>query len=216
MRGDSIIRWFMPKEERFHSLFARDTENLVQAARLFAAIATSSTLEDRRVKIVQLKALEHEGDTIIKNIFETLNSTFITPMDREDLRALAMGVDDVLDYLEAGAQYLIMFDIADSPEPLVRFATILTAMVDQISALTALIWDTSNEKEIQQGIMRISELENEGDALYNTVIADLFKSAGRTPVDIMKWKEIYQALEEACDSCRDYTHAIANVLVKNA
>jgi uncharacterized protein Yka (UPF0111/DUF47 family) len=137
-------------------------------------------------------------------------------MDREDLRALAMGVDDVLDYLEAGAQYLIMFDIADSPEPLVRFATILTAMVDQISALTALIWDTSNEKEIQQGIMRISELENEGDALYNTVIADLFKSAGRTPVDIMKWKEIYQALEEACDSCRDYTHAIANVLVKNA
>lgn len=216
MRGDSIIRWFMPKEERFHVLFERDTENLLQATRLFAEIAHTTTLEERRVKIVQLKALEHEGDTITQGIFETLNSTFITPMDREDIRAIGMGMDDILDYLEAAAQYLILFDIADSPEPLVRFATILVAMVDQVSALTAMIWDLGNEKNIHLGIKRISELENEGDALYNTVIADLFKSSGRTPVEIMKWKEIYQALEEACDACRDYSHAIANVLVKNA
>lgn len=216
MRGDSIIRWFMPKEERFHVLFERDTETLLRAVRLFAEIVHGTNLEDRRVKMVQLKAIEHEGDTITQGIFEALNSTFITPMDREDIRALAMGMDDILDYLEAAANYLILFEIADAPEPLVRFATILVSMVDQVSSLTAMIWDLGNEKEIHQGIKRISELENEGDALYNTVLADLFKASGRTPVDILKWKEVYQALEEACDSCRDYSHAIANVLVKNA
>jgi uncharacterized protein len=215
MRGDSIIRWFMPKEERFHTLFERDTENLVKAARLFSEIAHSTSLEDRRIKTVQLQAIEHSGDEITRDIFEALNSTFITPMDREDIRALGMGIDDILDFLEAGAQYLIMFSIADAPEPLRRFADILTAMVDEVTRLTGMIWDLANEKEIQQGMQRISELENEGDALYNTVIADLFCSS-RPPVEIMKWKEIYSALEEACDACRDYTHSIANIVVKNA
>ncbi len=214
-RGNSIIRWFMPKEERFHELFERDAENLIKAARLFSEIAHSTSLEDRRVKKVQLKALEHDGDTITQEIFETLNSTFITPMDREDIRAIAMGMDDILDYLEAGAQYLIMFALTDAPEPLRRFADILITMVDEISRMTGMIWDLSNEKDIHQGIVRISELENEGDALYNTVIEDLFKSS-RTPIEIMKWKEIYQSLEEACDACRDYTHSIANIVVKNA
>ena len=73
----------------------------------------------------------------------------------------------------------------------------------------------TNEKAIHEGIQRISELENEGDALYNTVIADLFNSS-RTPVEIMKWKEIYQALEEACDACKDFTHIVGNVVIKNA
>jgi hypothetical protein len=214
-RGNSIIRWFMPKEERFHELFERDAENLIKAARLFSEIAHSTTLEDRRVKKVQLKALEHDGDVITESIFEALNSTFITPMDREDIRAIAMGMDDILDYLEAGAQYLIMFALADAPEPLRRFADILTTMVGEIARLTGMIWDLANEKEIHHGIVRISELENEGDALYNTVIEDLFNST-RTPVEIMKWKEIYQSLEEACDACRDYTHSIANIVVKNA
>ena len=216
MRGDSIIRWFMPKEERFHVLFERDSENLVRAVRLFAEIAHPGTLEDRRVKMVQLKALEHEGDMITQSIFETLNSTFITPMDREDIRGIATGMDDILDYLEAGAQYLIMFDIADSPEPLVRFATILVSMVDQMSSLTSMIWDLSHEKEIHHGIRRISELENEGDALYNTVIADLFKPSSRNPIEVLKWKEVYDGLEDACDTCKDYTHVLGNVVIKNA
>jgi uncharacterized protein len=216
MRGDSIIKWFMPKEERFHELLDRDTRNLVLSARLFSEIAHSTSLEERRVKKVQLKALEHEGDVITKSIFEALNSTFITPLDREDIRSLASDLDDILDYLEGAAQYLIMFEIQDAPEPLRRFSELLVVMVEEIGRITSLIWNLANEKEIQASIMRISELENEGDALYNTVIADLFRSDVRNPIEVMKWKEVYSALEEACDACRDYSHSIANVVVKNA
>jgi hypothetical protein len=73
-----------------------------------------------------------------------------------------------------------------------------------------------NEKGIHDAIVRISELENQADALYNTVIADLFKKDGRSPVEIMKWKEVYDQLEDACDACKDYTHVLGNVVVKNA
>ena len=215
MKLDSIIQWFMPKEERFRELLARDTQNLSKAARLFAEIATSSNLEERRVKVVQLKALEHDGDQITRQIFEALNLTFITPLDREDIRSLASSLDDILDYLEGVAQYLILFELNDSPEGLRQFAGIIVSMVEEVDRLTSLLWDLSKEKEIRDRIVRISELENQGDALFNTVIADLFRADGRNPVQILKWKEVYDGLESACDVCKDFTHSLGNIVIKN-
>jgi predicted phosphate transport protein (TIGR00153 family) len=216
MKVDNIIKWFMPKEERFHELLARDTQNLSKAARLFADISRTANLEERRVKVVQLKALEHDGDQVTRQIFEALNSTFITPLDREDIRSLASNLDDILDYVEGVAQYLILFELGDSPEGLRQFGDIIVAMVEEIDKLTGLLWDLSQETEIHDRIVRISELENQGDALYNTVIADLFKADGRTPVQILQWKEVYDGLEAACDECKDFTHILGNVVIKNA
>jgi len=215
MRGDKIVKFFMPKEERFHELLDRDTAHLVSAARLFSEIAQSESLPDRKAKVTQLKALEHDGDLITKEILTALNSTFITPLDREDIRSLAVDLDDILDYMEGVAQYLILFEIKESPAPLNKFAQILAAMVDEIHTATGLIWDMANEKKIHDTVVRISQLENDADALYFTVIADLFKS-GRDPVEILKWKEIYQGLEDACDECKEFTHTLSNVVVKNA
>jgi len=217
VRGDKIVKFFMPKEERFHELLDRDTQHLLKAARLFSEVAHSASLEDRRTKVAQLKALEHDGDLITRDIFNALNSTFITPLDREDIRTLATDLDDILDYLEGVAQYLVLFEITDSPEPLRKFAQILVAMVEEIHTATGLVWDLANEKKIQDAIVRISVLENEADALYFQVIAQLFRGAeGKTPIEIMKWKEIYQGLEDACDECKDFTHVLGNVVIKNA
>ena len=217
MRGDKIVKFFMPKEERFHELLDRDTQHLLQSARLFQEVARSTSLEERRAKVAQLKALEHDGDLITRDIFNALNSTFITPLDREDIRTLATDLDDILDYLEGVAQYLILFEIHDSPEPLRRFADIIVAMVEEIHKATGMVWDLSNEKKIQDAIVRISVLENEADALYFSVIADLFRGGdGKTPIEILKWKEVYQGLEDACDECKEFTHVLGNVVIKNA
>ena len=215
MRGDSIVKWFMPKEERFHELLARDTQNLVKASRIFAEVIASNSLDDRRRKKDELKAIEHDGDVITREVFEALNTTFITPLDREDISMIAADLDDILDYMESVANTLVMFELADSPAPLREFARILSALVEEIDAVTKFIWDLGNVKEINACIGRISTLENEGDTLYSAVIADLFKS-GKNPVEILKWKEVYDGLENACDECRDYTHAIGNIVVKNA
>lgn len=205
----------MPKEERFKELLAQDTRNLVKAARAFEAIANSTSLEDRRVKVVELKAIEHEGDAITKRIFLALNSTFITPFDRDDLREIAADLDDIVDYIEGVALSFVVFELAESPSALRQFAFILKEMADEIDRITSLLWDQSNEQKIQGGMVRISELENQADALYTSVIGELFKNGGN-PIEIMKWKEVYEGLESACDACKEYTHAIGNVVLKNA
>ena len=215
MKADNFIRWLMPREERFHTLLALDTNNLLKGARLFAEIARCQTLDERRVKAVQLKALEHDGDQITRQIFEALNVSFITPLDREDIRSLAGLLDDILDHLEGVGQYLVLFEIKDSTEALRQFADILVAMAEQIQRATAWVSDLSHSKEIHECIVRISELENQGDALYATVIADLFRSDGRHPIEVLKWKEIYDGLEEACDGCKNYPHVVGNVVLKN-
>jgi predicted phosphate transport protein (TIGR00153 family) len=216
LRADALIKWLMPKEERFHELLAKDTANLVRGARIFVDIASSVSLEQRRVKHVELKAVEHDGDGITRQVFDALNSTFITPFDREDIRELATDLDDILDYLEAVAHNLVLFELEESPEALRQFADILVEMVQVIDRMTGFIWDLTNERKIQEAIVRISELENQADRLYGTVIADLFKGNGKNPLEILKWKEVYEGLEDACDECKDYTHAVGNVLVKNS
>lgn len=213
---DALIRWFMPKEEQFHELFAKDTANLLQATRSFSEFAHLADLEARRIKMVELRDIEHEGDSITRQIFDALNSSFITPFDREDIRSLATDLDDVLDYLEGVAQHLVNFELGDSPEGLRQFAKILVEMGIEIERITELIWNLANEQKIQEAVVRVSDLENDADVLYNTIIADLFRANGRDPLEIMKWKEIYDGLENACDQFKDFTHIVGNVIVKNA
>jgi predicted phosphate transport protein (TIGR00153 family) len=214
-KADSMIRFLLPREERFHELLARDTDNLMAAARLFSEIAHTTSLEDRRVKMVQLRAIEHEGDMITKSVFEALGATFLTPFDRDDIQSIAVDLDNVLDNLESAAAYLVLFELAEAPDALRQFSEILVELVAQMAEATRLFWEAKNHPQVHERIVRVSELENQADQLYNTVIADLFKS-GRNPIDIMKWKEVYQGLEEACDACRDYSNIIASVMIKNA
>lgn len=221
MKLDAIIQWFMPREERFHQLFSQDTANMVKAAKLFAAIAASDSLEERRVKLVELKALEHDGDQINRQIFEALNTSFITPLDREDIRWMANDLDDIVDYFESVATSLVLFELAESPEPLRRFAEILVQMSEELDRTTEEIWNLANGPRIHQRLVRISELENQADELYQTVIADLFRTRRpeaptRDPIEILKWKEVYDGLENACDKCKDCGHVFGNILTKNA
>lgn len=216
MKADAVIKWFMPREERFHELFERDSANLVRAAGVFLEIVAVKTIEERRVKATELKAIEHDGDQITRQIFEAVNSTFITPLDREDIHAIAGDLDDILDHLEGVAQHLVLFELRDAPEALSQFAEIVFAMAQQIEIITRLLWDMANEPHVREANVRISDLENRADALYNAVIADLFRGNGLDPIEILKWKEVYQGLENACDACKDFTHAIGNIVTKNA
>jgi hypothetical protein len=216
MRFDSLIRLLLPREERFHELFAENTANLVKSGQLFLAIANAHTTAERQVKLVELKSLEHDGDQMTRRIFEALNSTFLTPLDREDIRALAVDIDDVLDYLEGIAQFLVLFEGDKSPTDLIRFAEILLEMVLQIDGITSLIWDLRNGAKIHDRMVRISDLENQADAVYLSALGALFRGEnGRDAIEVLKWKEIYQGLEDACDKCKDFTHVVGNIVIKN-
>lgn len=211
---DAVIRWFLPREERFHVILERDTQNLVAAAKVFLEVAGADSLATRRVKAVELKAVEHQGDQITRELFEALNSTFITPFDREDIRSMGTDLDDILDYFEGASQHLVLFELDGSPPGLRRFAEIILELANEVHGITTLVWDLSQGRKIREALVRISDLENNADALYNTVMADLFKSK-LDPLDVLKWKEVYEGLEEACDACKDYGHVIGNIVTKN-
>ena len=213
---DRIIKSLLPKEDRFHALLARDTANLEKAVKLFAEIARSSSLAERQIKAIELKGIEHDGDMITREVFDALNQTFITPFDRDDIQSIAIDLDNILDYLEGAAQYLVLFELHEAPDELRQFADILVAMIQQIDSATGLMWDLANEKQIREIVVKVSALENQADLLHNTVVAGLFKSTGRNPLDIMKWREVYSSLEEAADACRDFSNIVANVVVKYA
>lgn len=225
MAGGSWIRRLMPREERFHEMFGRDTANLLATARLFNEVAASESLESRKVKLNELKRLEHEGDQITRQIIEGLASTFITPLEREDIHALTNTLDDIVDYFESVGQTLVLFELSASPEALRQFANLLVLMAEQVDTAIRLIWDLKNENEIRRAMMQLGELENRGDALYQTVVAALFKGEGsevtglavgaaRDPIELLKWKEIYDELENACDRCKDVAHIVGDILLK--
>jgi predicted phosphate transport protein (TIGR00153 family) len=216
MSIDGVMKFLMPKNDRFRTLLRQDTENLRHSAAIFAEVARCDSLEQRQLKVVDLRGKEHEGDQITRQIFEALNTTFITPFDREDIRSLASDLDDILDHLESVAKYLVLFQLAESPEPLRSFAEILTGMTKEIDTLRTLIWDMGNLHRIQESMVRISELENEGDSLYFVVIGDLYRKGFAEAIEVLKWKEVYEGLEEACDRCKDFTHVVGNVAIKNA
>jgi len=218
MRFDAFMKFLMPKNDVFRELLRKDTENLGKSGGLFADVARTNDLEQRRLKVVELRAREHDGDQITRQIFETLNRSFITPLDREDIRSLASGLDDILDDMDEVAQYLVLFELAAAPEALVQFADILLEMTREIDQATGLLWNLSaaNVKAAQEAIVHVSDLENQADSLYNTVIADLFKRDSSESIDVLKWKVIYDGLEDACDACTDFTHALGNVVIKSA
>src|SRR5690606_30538440 len=119
-------------------------------------------------------------------------------------------------FLESIAQYLVLFEIHERPDFLTRFAGILLEMCGQIDAMTGMLWDLKHAAEIQQRMVRVSELENQADALYLSALGELFSGNGRSAIEVMKWKEIYQGLEDACDKCKDFSHVVGNVVIKNA
>jgi hypothetical protein len=207
----------IPREVKFFDLLEQQSNTVVKGAKLLQeCLESKGSMDDMYLASKRIHDAEHEGDELVHRLMDRLNKSFITPLDREDIRTIATDLDDILDYMEGVAQYLILFEIKDSPEPLRKFAEILVAMVEEVHKATGWVWDLANEKQIYACIVRISELENQGDALYSTVIADLFKPDGRNPIEVLKWKEIYDGLEEACDGCKDYTHVLGNVVIKNA
>lgn len=198
-----------PKEEDFFVLFRKQAalaragcEQLQQMTERF---------DDLDARAKALKDVEHQGDLVTHEIFERLNRTFITPLEREDIHSLASGLDDVLDAVEAIGSRLVLYNVKATTPEAVRLATILTECSVQIERAVDHLKDFKNLMEFT---IEIHRLENEADSISRQVVADLF--SGRHDVlDIMRWKEIYSRLENGADHCEDVANTIESIVVKS-
>ncbi|HEX9726819.1 MAG TPA: DUF47 family protein [Vicinamibacteria bacterium] len=211
------FRWLLPQDNRFATLFREDAANLRQAGNVFLSLVQAKDLDSLRARSKELKDLEHRGDEITRSIFETLNKTFLTPIDREDIRDLASGIDNVLDDMEMVGSLMVQFRLTGAhSEGLYQMSEILAESTEEIEKLSHCVWDPGKLDATERGLIRISELENQADALFNLMITQLFDSASdSSAIEVMKWKEVYQALEDSIDRSKEVSHAIGNIVTKN-
>lgn len=198
-----------PREEDFFVLFRKQAALVRQGCNLLHEMLESfDRLEDRAK---QLKDVEHQADVVTHDIFERLNRTFITPLEREDIHQLASNLDDVLDAVEAIGSRFVLFQIRQPSTEAKRLAQILTECAAQIEKAVDSLQNMNN---LMSFTVEINRLENEADAISRLVMADLF-SGRHDLLDVLRWKEIYGRLEGAADKCEDVANAIESIVVKS-
>ncbi len=205
--------WLVKNEEAFFDMFERATKNLVSSVKVFA-----ETIKDFRQLekgVQQLDELEHEGDIITHEIMDRLNRTFITPIDRDDIHAIAAGIDDVLDLTEEVADRIYLYKLSQPTDYLIQMAQILEQSVLEVAKAITSLRDLKRPRRILDYAIEINRLENEADMLLKHAMVQLFDSAA-SPLEVIKWKEVYESLEKAIDKCEDMAVVIESVVVKNA
>ena len=160
--------------------------------------------------------IEHEGDDITHQLANKVDATFVTPLDKEDLRALSGALDDITDYIEACTQRLLIYKIVKTRPDLER----LLIMLEQITQTTweaiSMLKNKPTRDSMQPLLIKIHEMENTSDRYFRTALSDLFDTVDPDPLMIMKWKEIYDRVELSIDACEDAAHILESVVVKYA
>jgi uncharacterized protein len=198
-----------PKDEDFFVLFEKQGKLVREGCvQLHEMVSRFDNLDERARR---LKDVEHEGDLVTHEIFERLNRTFITPLEREDIHALASGLDDVLDAVEAIGSRIVMFHIKSMTPQAVELARILVDCGEQLERAVQHLRDF---KHLMAFTIEINRLENEADAISREVVADLFGGKHEF-LDVLRWKEIYGRLESAADQCEDVANTIESIVIKN-
>jgi predicted phosphate transport protein (TIGR00153 family) len=200
----------IPREEKFFDMFVEDASNVLAAARTLESFFAS--YGDRERIAAQLRDLEHRGDQLSHDIGHRLESTFVTPFDREDIQDLISRLDDVLDLIEEVADTCVLYRIEEPTDVARQQAEIVTKQCVQIGdALQQL----RHFKGLEGYWIEIHRLENDGDQLARQGVAALFRNGG-DPLDLIKWKDVYGLLENAIDACEDVANVIERIVVKHA
>lgn len=206
MRLPSIL----PREVRFFEMFVQQAETIHEGAQML--LEMMEKCDNLPARGDHIKAVEHRGDTIAHDIITRLNQTFITPLDREDIHELASRLDDVLDFIESASNRMMLYKMAAPPADAVEMAQIILRCTEQVVAAVNTLEKTDS---ILGHCIEINRLENEGDRISRSAIAQLFEHE-RDPIVIIKWKEIYEALEGAIDRCEDVANVLESVVLKSA
>ena len=210
----SILRFFLPHDDKFLPYFEQAADNLKEAANLYASLAKASNREELTVIRDKIKQLEHVGDKLTHNMFEELNKSFITPFDREDIYALTKSLDDVLDLIDHVADILVLYRIEKLEDGMVMLLEVTRRAVNDIHRSIHSLRHPDYEK-LREQVISVHALENEGDRLYRHFLGALYADE-RDAIRLMKYSAIYNELESTIDRCEDLMNAIESIVLKQA
>lgn len=201
----------IPKEEKFFALFKDMTANIIEGARLLKDMMDN--YDDPQGSQKKIKDVEHKGDQITHDIIQKLNKSFVTPLDREDIYALAAALDDIIDLIDASAIRFIMYNVEKPTQEAKELAFIIVKSCEAVARAVSQLG--GKFEHIAESCVEVNALENEGDRVCREAISRLFDEE-KDPIQLIKWKEIYEILERATDKCEDAANILESVVVKNA
>ncbi len=201
---------FAPKDRVYFELFEEAGQNILTAADLLDRML--ATYPDAKELAQDILDCEHEGDRITHDIIDRLNHTYVTPIDREDILALASSLDDVVDYAEEVADYLGLYKIEAPMDQAIKLAHVLKQAAQQIAEAIPRL---RGFRDISHYTVEINRLENEGDRLTREGIAALF-DGGIDPMVVIRWKDVYERLEAAIDATEKVANIMEGIVIKNS
>ena len=217
-----VLSRFLPKDEEFFGFFTDAAANAAEASAILARILDASSPlppDDLSRDVGHLRALEHRGDEISHDIFRALHSTFVTPLDRDDIQHLTTALDDFVDRIDEVGTRFELYRLGVPTDLASRFSRIVVEQAAAIQAVVPLLEQTKKHtREIRDGVLTIHRLENEGDDLLNQALAGLYDGVTEVPQLIvgLRWGELYQLLEDVTDSGEDVADVIEGILITYA
>jgi predicted phosphate transport protein (TIGR00153 family) len=198
-----------PQNREFYVLFDRAAANLVSTAELLLDLLEHYPARSALVK--EIKDREHEGDRVTHEVVQLINRMFVTPIDREDIYALATAIDDICDFMDQVADLLNLYGVEEVPAEAIEQAGVILRAVTKLSDAIA---GLDGLKDVHHLLVDIHTLEDEGDRIVRDATARLF-SNGLDPLVVIRWKDIHEDLEAAIDGCETAAHVLESIYLKN-
>jgi predicted phosphate transport protein (TIGR00153 family) len=211
---DRAVKWLLPRNDRFFLYMQSIAKAVEEGANIFAEFRTADSREKFTQISERLRRKEHETDELAHLLYEELDKTFVTPIDREDLHALTSALDDVLDLIERCANHIVIYKLKSLTEPMKELLRVSQSAATEVTRCIEVLQDVSKIDEIQVHVIHVNSLENEGDKIYRKALESLFEDA-IDPIELLRQKEILDMLEDTIDACEDVMDLIRSVVVKN-
>ncbi len=200
----------LPKKSFFFIQFDKHASNSLEAAIALERLLTDFTEVERKVR--DIHAIEHYGDQLTHEIFKSLNETFVTPLDREDIIGLASKLDDVADVAYDVSELVLLYKVRSvRPQAIRQVKALVGAATEMVTMMKAL----EGLKGLEPHWIKIHTFENEGDQVFRDAVGDLFENVA-DPIEIIKWKDIHSLIEVAIDRCEDVANIVEMIVIKHS
>jgi predicted phosphate transport protein (TIGR00153 family) len=204
---------FIPREKKFFALFEQGSQNAVKIARQLKDMVY--IWENVKERVGVINDLEHQGDAITHQIFEQLHRSLITPFDREDIALLAHSLDDVTDFIHAAADAMLLYKVERPTHRAKELVDIVVQAVGEVERAVSEIHNRIERKQLLKRCVEINRLENMGDSVFRSAMAELFDDSADF-AGLIKWREIYKHMESVIDRCEDIANILEGVAIKYA
>jgi len=208
-----VLRKLLPKRDQFYGYMEEQVAKAVEVTRAFRVFINDT--ENAREHLDQIKRIEHEADTIVHEVNADLIRTFVTPLDRNDINAMAKLLDDVTDHVEGVAQRMYHYELRTCTEPLTQLVDVIEKQAEYVQKIIGQLSDLKRTTEIKACLVEVHTLENEADDILRPAIAELFRGEGDLKL-VIKWKEVYERLELTTDCYEDIADLVETLLLEYA